>query len=186
MTTYWTPIGSAVPTPQVTYGTTPPASPNDGDRWIFPADATNGVTWAFRYNAGSASSYRWEFVGGPPMYAMLLATEAIAAANAWTDCATVGPRITVPRAGDYIPSYSAVCSPPTSGIIQLGVAVGATTPGLGIRSDAAVANGVTSMTGTDPPMTLASGADLRVRYYAAATSFNFLWRRLFLLPVRVS
>lgn len=44
-------------------GATPPGSPSTGDIWKFPADATNGVNWYFVYNAGSASTFKWEFMG---------------------------------------------------------------------------------------------------------------------------
>lgn len=42
----------------------PPGAPADGDIW----NATNvdglGTRWCFQYNAGSASPYKWEFIGG--------------------------------------------------------------------------------------------------------------------------
>ena len=54
----------------------PPASPADGDLWVALGAGTTrtreartssgGVAWQFRYNAGSASAYKWEFIGGAP------------------------------------------------------------------------------------------------------------------------
>jgi hypothetical protein len=49
---------------RTTYSTTPPSSPVDGDLWVLPADATNGVMWTFRYRPASPHAYKWEFVGG--------------------------------------------------------------------------------------------------------------------------
>jgi hypothetical protein len=85
---------------KVTYGTTPPASPTGGDEWILPADAANGVMWRFRYNAGSASPYKWEFVGGAPFTAEVLTFENLTSTS-YVDLPTAGPSLTVPRAGDY-------------------------------------------------------------------------------------
>lgn len=46
-----------------------PASPFDGQEIRFLADSTNGVMWTFRYRVGATSTYKWEFCGGPPLYA---------------------------------------------------------------------------------------------------------------------
>ena len=45
-----------------------PATPADGDEVYYVADATNGISWHLRYNSGSASTYKWEYVGDPPIY----------------------------------------------------------------------------------------------------------------------
>lgn len=42
----------------------PPGTPSDGDIWLATGVDANGTVWQFRYNAGSASSFKWEFVGG--------------------------------------------------------------------------------------------------------------------------
>lgn len=83
------------------YGTTPPVSPSTGDIWVFPFDATNGVNWIFRYNSGSASTYKWEFVGGPPTYSEITAANTTTVTPGWTNLSVVGPQVQVPRAGDY-------------------------------------------------------------------------------------
>src|SRR4051812_22380129 len=54
-----------------------PVSPVDGQEVYYVADATNGVLWHLRYNAASASAYKWEFVGGSPL-------ESSSASNAQT------------------------------------------------------------------------------------------------------
>lgn len=41
-----------------------PVSPADGQEIYYQADATNGVIWHLRYRAASASSFKWECVGG--------------------------------------------------------------------------------------------------------------------------
>jgi hypothetical protein len=47
------------------YGTTLPAGPVDGQEAILVDSLTNPTyQWRFRYNAGSALAYKWEFIGG--------------------------------------------------------------------------------------------------------------------------
>jgi hypothetical protein len=83
---------------------TPPGSPVDGQFWLLPADATNGVQWMFRYNAGSASAYKWEFVGGAPLSHEVAGDESTTSAT-YVDLGTLGPTVTVPRAGDFMVAF---------------------------------------------------------------------------------
>jgi len=77
-----------------------PASPVDGQEVFYQADATNGIVWHLRYNASSSSAYKWEFVGGPSLFAEV-ATEETTASTTYVALATAGPTLTLPRAGDY-------------------------------------------------------------------------------------
>ena len=90
--------------PRSYYSATPPASPRDGDEWVFPADAAAGVNWRFRYNAGSGSIYKWEFIGGPPLDASRLAADSMSVTPTYTNLPN-GPTLTVPRTGDYIVEF---------------------------------------------------------------------------------
>src|SRR3982751_539430 len=69
-----------------------PATPYDGQ--VACLQAAVGVVWAFRWNAATS---RWDFIGGPPLYAVVEANQVPATVNAWTDPATVGPSIVVPH-----------------------------------------------------------------------------------------
>src|SRR5262245_8394309 len=95
----WIALGAApLPSgPVITYAATPPASPQSGDLWYLPADATNGVVWVFRYNSGSASSFKWEFIGGPP-WAITPALFRPSATASYQSDTAAGSTITVPRA----------------------------------------------------------------------------------------
>lgn len=84
----------------------PPASPADGDIWIATAVDANGTRWHFQYNAGSASAYKWEFIGGAPLEAEIQTGENTNA-SAFTDLATSGPNLVIPRDGDYMFSWGA-------------------------------------------------------------------------------
>lgn len=84
------------------YATTLPSSPVNGQEAIL-VDSTTAPSyqWRFRYNSGSSSSYKWEFIGGPPIVASVAANETTGSTS-YADLSTAGPSITVPRAGSYI------------------------------------------------------------------------------------
>lgn len=81
-----------------------PANPVHGQACTYAADAANGIYWHLKYDANSASSYKWVVVGGSP----LVASTSVDASgggtqipNTWTTVQTV----TVPLAGDYVIDY---------------------------------------------------------------------------------
>lgn len=78
-----------------------PGSPQDGEIIHYKADATAGVIWTFRYRAGSASSSKWEYIGGAALYAATDAQESTSSVT-YAALATAGPSITVPLLGDYL------------------------------------------------------------------------------------
>jgi hypothetical protein len=84
------------------YGTSLPGSPTDGQEYTL-VDSTTAPTyqWRFRYNAGSGSSYKWEFVGGTTLLNEVLAAEGVTTSGAFQNLTTTGPQITVPVAGEY-------------------------------------------------------------------------------------
>jgi hypothetical protein len=184
------PAGAAGVTPG--YGTSLPGSPAGGDEYIL-VDSTSNPTyqWRFRYNSGSSSTYKWEFVGGSILTAQVAADESSATTAAWTDLTTAGPLIVVPRAGDYVCAGAAsVYTTAGAGTgLQLGIASGATTPGAGViaTANSAGAGYVTSMSVAPQTLTaVASGADVRLRYYGAAATLHAYQRQLAVTPRRVS
>lgn len=78
----------------------PPGSPADGDIWIASGISTFGPKWVFQYNAGSPSTYKWEFIGGSPAHPAEGAANGITSTS-YVDL-TTGVSFTVPRAGDYM------------------------------------------------------------------------------------
>lgn len=95
------------------YGTSLPANPADAQEAILVDSLTNpSYQWRFRYNAGSSSPYKWEFVGGG-IRTDFEATQVTVAPGATN---YMGPQITVPRPGEYnLRALGQVYSPGTPG-----------------------------------------------------------------------
>ena len=118
---------------------TPPASPFEGQLWSMSPAA--GVVWTYRYNAAGAT-YKWEFVGGPPI--ALSGSAQFATMNsilAWR----VLPAVTIPvaRSGEYHVWGGTRLTAPPAGQRQLSasvVKVAGSGPGpVGVQASALVA-----------------------------------------------
>ena len=81
----------------------PPASPLDQDIWIATAVGSNGERCMAQYNAGSASTYKWEVLGADEIIAGLssVADSNHNSAGAWVACGS-SVRFAVGRGGDYV------------------------------------------------------------------------------------
>jgi hypothetical protein len=85
----------AAKAPAPAYGITLPAAPVDGQEAILVDSLTVPTyTWRFRYNAGSTSAYKWEFIGGAP-------SAAKAEANLQGNGTFFTGGVPYPRAGDW-------------------------------------------------------------------------------------
>lgn len=71
--------------------------PYDSQEVYLVVDATNCVVWHLRYNNGSASSYKWEYLGGGPV--RIDATGGSTSSTSYIDIAASS--FVLPRAGDY-------------------------------------------------------------------------------------
>jgi hypothetical protein len=161
----------------------------DGDIVDLIADATLGVIWRFRYRAASASANKWEFLGGPALAAYVDTAETRANA-AYGDLATVGPQVTVPRAGDYLIEHGFNAFPNAASAenawatAKLGAAAAADTEGAYTWSNAA---NMAATAGRALLRALATGDVVKQQYRTVAgTTVNFRWRFLKLTPVRIS
>ena len=81
-----------------------PSSPVNGQEVYFQSAtmATAGLAWHLRYNSASASAYKWECVGGPPLRTKIATQET---GPGGPDLATIGPRLYAQLAGEYIFSW---------------------------------------------------------------------------------
>jgi len=105
-------------------GTSFPASPVDGQEYVYAADIPNGVYWRFVYNTAQAA---WIFSGGSPLSAYVGPTESTVSTG-FTDLATVGPSITLPFAGTYLVEYFARAGPAAGDSTRYAPQYGATAP----------------------------------------------------------
>jgi len=174
-----------------TYATTLPASPVDGQEAILVDSVTNPTyQWRFRWNAGSSSAYKWEFVGGSPASNEITTAETLATTGGYADLATVGPRIFVPRAGDYdvIAGCSYYHSLANQGAIVAVINM-RTSAGAGQSTYASASQAAQGTTGGVPSGRgngLAANDELRLRYYLNAATGTFAFRWLKVTPIRVS
>jgi hypothetical protein len=166
----------------------PPAAPSDGDIWIAYNVDANGTVWQFRYNAGSSSAYKWEFIGGPSARVAILTNENTTTTGAWVDLATVGPSFVVARGGDYLCEYFMDSSHTiTNGKMQAGISVGATAAVDNGGVYGPVATGFNSVARKSLVTGVAASGELRVRYYnLLAGTLSALNRQLYVTPVRIS
>jgi hypothetical protein len=163
--------------------TTPPASPADGDIWYLPADAPNGVIWQFRYNAGSASAYKWEFVGGSPTRSYV-ATQESTTNTGSVALTTPGPSLTIPRSGEYsieVGAFAYNTSIGNAAIIDL--YVNGASVSKSVYGGATVFNSVFVR---HTPSVITGGWAVALLYHVSGGTGFFGERQLFATPIRVS
>lgn len=162
-----------------------PASPTDGQE-VYYQNAVMEVAriiWHLRYRSASASSYKWEFLGGLPLLSDVDTDETIINPAGFAELATT-QSIIVPLAGVYDADIRASAYGPTVGH-QAAIAVGGS---LLCRQD-------THLSGANHRTTLSerrqvspdctAGLDLRMLFYGSTTAIHFAGRRFSLLPRRV-
>jgi len=166
-----------------------PTGPVDGQEIYFQADPANGVVWNLRYNAASASIYKWEFLGGSSLYNYVNASESISGTT-YINMPTVGPSVTVPLAGDYDITHGAqMAGPAVQGQAYLqSYAIGATAAvdadAIWKGSPAAYAD--SANLARTQRKTLAAGTLLQAKYRVVGGSSGTAGQRyLSALPVRI-
>jgi hypothetical protein len=165
------------------YGTSLPASPIDGQEAILVDSPTNPTyQWKFRYNAGSTSPYRWEFIGGAPLRSVIPAALALSSVGGWT---AATPAVSAPRAGDYLLSVRVMAQ--VSGNPLLGLATFAS--GVLLQDGTAHVRASTwqgiEVSDSFAPA-VAAGAQLALGYYTDTAGQLFQSRTLTVYPVRIS
>ena len=176
-------LGAVIPP---TYGTSLPSNPADGQEAILVDSLTNPTyQWRFRYNAGSSSAYKWEFIGGTSLYSEVLATQTATGVNVWIDMPTVGPQVTVPRAGVYEWIAAAGISATVGGSCGLGMSFGGGTPAAG-NSGYVVAAAPYVMATIIGQQTISAGSVAKLQYWANPGNPAVQVRKLWVRPWAVS
>jgi hypothetical protein len=171
-----------------------PGSPTDGEVIFYQSSgmATDGLVWMLKYRAGSASTHKWECVGGSPLFIKDDGNRRTTSTT-YVDVPSAGsPSITVPLAGDY--DVWGGCSMASDGV---DAGIFSVKRGASATSDTDnIAVGNMSSNGQGP----GGGWGLRFAGLAASTVLKgqgrctagaglgilFSQPRLYVLPVRVS
>ena len=172
-----------------------PASPLDGQQVCYLANATDGVVWTLRYRAASASSYKWEFVGGGPLIKQFEGGGATSTTSASQYGVTnlADPRITIPLAGDYEIKSSVIGFLGTA-VGDLRIYANLISGTGGLRDGAAYQGGWVGGSGigynveaTRGWINVSAGAVLGISYLSVLTNYAFstYTRSLLVRPVRV-
>jgi len=167
-----------------------PTSPSNGMLTAYDT-GTEGIVWMFRYNADSASSYKWEFVGGSPLSANENGsfTESSTGYSAPDD--SLGPDLTLPLAGDYYVEVAALMNTNTSldeGFMSFNVGGSGASDNTAARSRASQGSQEeifhprrrVLITGA------AASATVATRYKQSGGTVDISLRELWILPKRVS
>lgn len=175
------------PALMISYGTSLPGSPFDGQEAVLVDSLTApSYSWRFRYNAGSTSPYKWEFIGGSPKFDIESVGVSIAAT-----LGPIGPILPVPRPGVYLVEFHhSFYTTTMPAYIEYGI-VGPYPPGTAMLSTTLYADRLAVVNEAEfasmrQAITITSAMSITggVRYNEnAITSVN---RSLSITPVRVS
>lgn len=162
--------------------------PVDGEQVDY--DAGGGVVWRFRYNAGSASAYKWECIGGSPLSVEDDTTVTVGSGG--TYAAIAGNAITLPLAGDYTLEIGGSFNNAGTGVaeaasmtVKLGAAAAAATEGVGFNHPASGNSWAASVARTMRRSGLAAGAVVQLYRRGVNNADTLSGRFLFATPVRV-
>lgn len=170
-----------------TFATTPPASPVSGNVWVYTG--ISGQYWVFIYDSSQAT-YKWMFVGGPPVFAEVTGTGTISGTINTYNAPPNGPDITLARAGvyDIDIGFSMNFISAGTGPIYMSYAIGATGA---VDTDAAVMGtqgAMQEMTTTKKRRNTVSSASSTIgsRYKSVTGTTNIIQRRtMHITPVAV-
>lgn len=164
-----------------------PGSPFDKQQALL-VDSLTAPTyaWLFQYEAGISDANKWVFVGGSPAFAEVDTSEGTTSTT-YTDLTTVGPSLTMPRAGIYTVRASAGIEPDTAaGYGDVGLKIGAAAATQFLVAGNTTVNGL--VWGASEDRITVSASDLVKLQYLRIFGATVLFRRrkLAIIPVRVA
>lgn len=166
----------------------PPGSPVDGMIWRLPAASGSGVYWFFQYDSSQAT-YKWVFMGGAPLSHEILTDESTTSIT-YVDLATVGPTLTLPRAGDYKVEFGAQLNNASAGTgtvaaIKRGAAATSDNDAI-VHTLPTTANLVTTNARAIVLTGMAASDVVKMQYKSGgATAAHALRRWMMITPIRV-
>jgi hypothetical protein len=173
------------------YGTSLPTSPVNGQEAILVDSVTNpSYQWRFRYNANSVSTYKWEYIGGTPWVSHVASGFSSTALFTAFTTDPSGPRLTVPRSGEYFASIAATTSnsSPNAGSMLMAVIAGsARNESLAYTMTPGSPSGLAARANWLVDVALVAGQVIELGYgVLTAGSSGFDRRELSIYPKRVS
>jgi hypothetical protein len=153
-----------------------------GDEVYLEVDAANGVLWHLVYES-TETTYKWRYLGGPPLMSMVDASETTASAT-YVDLTTVGPSLTLQRGGDYDAAFGAnLIASATGGAVmspKLAAATASDTDGVTVTT-----NGNASVSRNRRFAGRAASDVIKLQARSGAGTATFLNRFLYVMPVRI-
>lgn len=165
----------------------PSTSLVDGMEVMYAADSTNGIYWHLKYNSGSGSAYKWEFIGGSPLFNAVDTAQSTSSVSE-ADLTTNGPILTMPLAGDYDFEWFCYANAGSAVTAVTVLSINGAASAAGDRSQGTVpgVSMVTALAMATRKTGLAAGNTARVRYFvSSAISTTFTNRKLLARPIRV-
>jgi hypothetical protein len=166
-----------------------PIGPSDGQECYFVADAANGVLWYLRYNAASASPYKWEVIGGSPLVSFNGVSEAIPNTGNAAQDFTNPALVVLPLAGDYELESVVTISPASNAQVNVQPYTGAQgTGGTAIGANVSfIGTGPYGVPVTGGPMRALAvpAGTVRLRGSTNGASVTYITKSLRAMPVRV-
>lgn len=162
-------------------------TPADGDEVVLRVDDAAGVRWRLRYNAASASAYKWEFLGGPFLSSYVTTFET-KTGTTYAALTTPGPSVTVPLAGDYEVELGCYERTNTAGTSSLmGYDLGATpaSDSDSVQNDSPSASNGSSVLARRIKLAVPALTALVAKYRVGSGSGSWSNRALRVRPVRV-
>lgn len=169
--------------------TSVPGAPFDGQVIHFLANDAAGIVWTLRYRAGSASAYKWEFVGGPQLFAKV-DTDESTSSTTYAFLATIGPAITPPLVGEYDVEWGALFIRSTAGNVgYMSYALGASDGSDNYSARASLGSASAPADQVSPSITrraIFTSTDALVSTHRVDTgTVSFAQRWLSMRPIRV-
>jgi len=164
-------------------------TPYDGMEILLTDSFANPVfMWHFRYNVGSGSAYKWEFVGGTEYVGYSSANVNVPTVNTWTNI--VASTILPPRGGEYTLKSSTQISHPTAGATAYTAFWAGSLPGGIIPPQMAtgfpVAGGYSLINVIGPfKASLAAGVGIGIAAQNNVTGGNFSFVQWSMIPTRI-
>jgi hypothetical protein len=157
----------------------------DGQECRFSVDAS--TVWNLKYNATSG---KWNYIGGPPMYQEVTTAESTATLNAFTALATAGPSMALPLAGDYMIEIGFAGSAAAAGVaVRMGYNMAPIAASLNdvVMFESKVATAyIETVSRVRVKTGIAVGTSLNARYQTSHASAIWSNRWMKVTPIRVS